>query len=201
MRFRGINDTGKRSEKFTYWDTLFDIGLKAEMGEFGDYFKTWNWETGFRYSRNEGQDLSVGEVSQPGLRQALLDTDPATAFNPFLGILGRNSRAARSTVYVTLQNTGEFELPLGYATINGDLFNLPAGPVSFAIGDEYRGERMTRDRDPLNQTFNSIGQVDGQGFRANRDVWSIYEEVRVPFTSATWNFPCFYSFEVDFAER
>jgi len=201
VRFRGINDTGKRSEKFTYWDTLFNVGLKGEMGEFGDYFKTWNWEVGFRYSRNEGEDLSVGEVSQPGLRQALLDTDPATAFNPFLGILGRNSGAARSAVYVTLQNTGEFELPLGYATINGDLFNLPAGPISFAIGGEYRGERMTRNRDPLNQTFNSIGSVDGQGFRANRDVWSIYEEVRVPFTSPTWNFPGFYSFEVDFAER
>ena len=201
VKFRGINDTGIRSEKFTYWDTLFDVGLKGEMGEFGDYFRTWNWETGFRYSRNEGQDLSVGEVSQPGLREALLDTDPATAFNPFLGILGRNSRAARSTVYVTLQNTGEFELPLGYVTINGDLFNLPAGPVSFAIGGEYRAERMTRDRDSLNQTFQSIGQQDGQGFRANRDVWSIYEEVRVPFTSPTWNFPGFYSFEVDFAER
>ena len=201
VAFRGINDTGKRSEKFTYWDTLFDVGLKGEMGELGNYFKTWNWETGFRYSRNEGQDLSIGEASQPGLRQALLDTDLATAFNPFLGILGRNSRAARSAVYVTLQNTGEFELPLGYATINGDLFNLPAGPVSFAIGGEYRGERMTRDRDPLNQTFNSIGSFDGQGFRANRDVWSIYEEVRVPFTSPTWNFFGFYSFEVDFAER
>jgi outer membrane receptor protein involved in Fe transport len=60
---------------------------------------------------------------------------------------------------------------------------------------------MTRDRDPLNQTFQSIGSVDGQGFRANRDVWSIYEEVRVPFTSPTWNFPGFYSLEVDFAER
>jgi iron complex outermembrane recepter protein len=201
VRFRAINDTGPRSEKFTYWDTLFDVGLKGEMGEFGDYFKTWNWETGFRYSRNEGQNLSIGDVSQPGLRQALLDTDPATAFNPFLGFLGRNSKAARSGVYVTLQNTGEFELPLGYVTINGDLFNFWAGPVSFAIGGEYRGERMTRDRDPLNQTFQSIGSVDGQGFRTNRDVWSIYEEVRVPFTSPTWNFPGFYSFEVDFAER
>jgi iron complex outermembrane receptor protein len=201
VRFRGSNDTAKRSEKFTYWDTLFDIGLKGQMGEFGDYFKTWNWEAGFRYSRNEGQDLSVGEVSQPGLRDALLDTDPATAFDPFLGFLGHNSKAARSGVYVTLQNTGEFELPLGYATINGDLFDLPAGPVSFAIGGEYRGERMTRTRDPLNNTFQSIGSVDGQGFRVNRDVWSIYEEVRVPFTSPTWNFPGFYSFEVDFAER
>jgi iron complex outermembrane receptor protein len=201
VRYRGINDTGQRSEHFIYWDTLFDVGLRGEMGQFADYFKTWNWELGFRYSRNEGQDLSIGDVSQPGLREALLDTNPATAFNPFLGFFGRNSKVARSRVYVTLHNSGEFELPLGYVTVNGDLFNLPAGPVSFAIGGEYRGERMTRDRDSLNQTFNSIGSVDGQGFRVNRDVWSIYQEVRVPFTSPTWNFPGFYSFEVDFAER
>src|SRR5213078_2110124 len=201
IRFRGINDTGTRSEKFTYWDQLFDVGLKGEMGEFSDYFKTWNWEMGFRYSRNEGQDLSVGEVSQPGLRDALLDTDPHTAFNPFGGFFRQNTAAARQRVYVTLHNSGEYELPIGYATFNGDLFNLPAGPVSFAIGGEYDAPRFTRDRDVLNNTFNSIGSVDGQSFRVNRDVWGIYEEIRVPFTSPTWNFPGFYSFEVDFAER
>ena len=199
--FRGINDTGPRHEKFTYRDSLFDVGLKGEMGEFGDYFKTWNWEAGFRYSRNEGQVLSFGDASQPGLRDALMDTNPATALDPFLNFTAHNARAARSRVYVNLQNSGQFELPLGYATINGDLFNLPAGPVSFAIGDEYRGERMTRDRDSLNSTFQSIGSGNGQGFRVNRDVWSIYQEVRVPFTSPTWNCPGFYSFEVDFAER
>jgi len=199
--FRGINDTGPRHEKFTYRDSLFDVGLKGEMGEFGDYFKTWNWEAGFRYSRNEGQNLSIGDASQPGLRDALMDTNPATAFDPFLNFTAHNTRAARSRVYVNLQNSGQFELPLGYATINGDLFNLPAGLVSFAIGDEYRGERMTRDRDSLNSTFQSIGSGNGQGFRVNRDVWSIYQEVRVPFTSPTWNCPGFYSFEVDFAER
>ena len=35
----------------------------------------------------------------------------------------------------------------------------------------------------------------------NRDVWGIYEEVRIPFTSPSWNFASVYSFEVDFAER
>jgi iron complex outermembrane recepter protein len=201
VRFRGINDTGPRHEKFTYWDQLFDVGLRGEMGEFGDYFKTWNWEMGFRYSRNDGQDLSVGEVSQPGLRDALLDTNPATAFNPFGGFFHQNTAAARSRVYVTLHNSGEYELPIGYATFNGDLFNLPAGPVSFAIGGEYDAPRLSRDRDALNNTFNSIGSIDGQSYRVNRDIWGIYEEVRVPFTSPTWNFPGFYSFEVDFAER
>src|SRR5215475_10613574 len=201
VRFRGTNDTGLRSEKFTYWDYIFDVGLKGEMGEFGDYFKTWNWELGFRYARNEGQDLSLGEVSQPGLRDALLDTDPRTAFNPFGGFFRQNTLAAANRVYVNLHNTAEFEMPLAYATINGDLFNLPAGPVSFAIGGEYYGERWNRRPDSLNTTFQTIGSTDREGARVNRDVWGIYQEVRVPFTSPTWNFPGFYSLEVDFAER
>jgi outer membrane receptor protein involved in Fe transport len=201
INFRGITDTGLRHEKFTYWDSLFDVGLRAEMGEFGDYFKTWNWELGFRYSRNEGQNLSVNEVSQPGLREALLDTNPATAFDPFLNFSAHNTKAARARVYVNLHNSGEYELPIGYITINGDLLNLPAGPVSFAIGGEYDAPRWTRDRDALNTTFQSIGSTNGQSARVNRDVWSIYQEVRVPFTSPTWNFAGFYSLEVDFAER
>src|SRR5882762_9731056 len=201
VRFRSLQDTGVRNEKFTYWDYLFDVGLKGEMGEFGDYFKTWNWELGFRYARNEGEDLSVGEVSQPGLRDALLDTDPATAFNPFGGFFRRNTNAAIARTYVNLHSSATWELPLYYATFNGDLFNLPAGPVSFAIGGEYYGERWSRRPDSLNTTFQTIGSTDREGARVNRDVWSIYEEVRVPFTSPTWNFPGFYSFEVDFAER
>src|SRR5262249_15095733 len=132
--FRGLNDTGPRYEKITYQDSLFDIGLRGELGEFGNYFKPWNWELGFRYSRNEGQDLSIGVGSQPGLRDALLDTDPATAFDPFLNFTAHNTRAARARVYVNLRNSGEYELPIGYVTVNGDLFTLPAGPVSFAIG-------------------------------------------------------------------
>jgi iron complex outermembrane receptor protein len=201
VAFRGINDTGHRHEKFTYWDSLFDVGLRGEMGELADYFKTWNWELGFRYSRNEGQDLSVNEASQPGLRQALLDTNPTTAFDPFLNFTAHNTKAARQQVYVTLHNSGEYELPIGYVAFNGDLLNLPAGPVSFALGGEYDAPRWTRTRDSLNTTFQSIGSTDGGGAWVNRDVWSIYQEVRVPFTSPTWNFSGFYSFEVDFAER
>src|SRR5437867_377270 len=201
VRFRGINDTGPRSEKFTYWDQLFDVGLRGEMGWIADYFKTWNWEMGFRYSRNEGQNLSVGEVSQPGLRDALLSTDPATAFDPFLNFNAHNTKVARAQVYVTLHNSGEFELPIYYANLNGDLFNLPAGPLSFAVGGEYDGLRFRRDRDVLNTTFQTIGSVDGQSFKVNRDIWGVYEEIRIPVTSPTWNFIGAYSLEFDAAER
>ena len=186
VHFRGINDTGGATSKTTFHDMLFDAGLRGQMGEFGDYFKNWNWELGFRYSRNDEETLTGGVVSETGLREALLDTDPATAFNPFLGFRGRNTEAAISRVYVTLHNTGQFELPLAYFHLNGDLFNLPAGPVSFAAGLEYRGERWRNNPDSENTSFDAIGTLNFQASKVNRDVWGTYQEVRIPVTSPAW---------------
>src|SRR5438874_39108 len=201
VHFRGINDTGGATSKTTLHDILFDAGLRGEMGEFGDYFKNWNWELGFRYSRNDEETVTGGVISATGLREALLDTDPATAFNPFLGFNGRNTQAAISRVYVTLQNTGQFELPLTYFHLDGDLFNLPAGPVSFAIGLEYRGERWRTNPDSENASFDAIGTFNFQGSKVNRDVWATYQEVRIPVTSPAWKLPGAYSLEFDIAER
>jgi outer membrane receptor protein involved in Fe transport len=169
VQFRSINDQTVRTAKTTFQDMLFDVGLRGELGEIGDYFKNWNWELGFRYSRNFEETLTGGVVSRSGLREALLDTNPATAFNPFLGFFGRNSKAAISRVYVTLHNSGEFELPLSYFTVNGDLLNLPAGPVSFAFGVEYRGERWRGDPASENTSFDTIGAIDFEASRVNRE--------------------------------
>jgi iron complex outermembrane receptor protein len=201
VHFRAINDQVVRTAKTTFQDTLFDVGVRGELGEFGDYFKNWNWELGFRYSLNYEQTLTGGVVSRSGLREALLDTNPATAFNPFLGFYGRNSNAAISKVYVTLHQSGQFELPLAYFAMNGDLFNLPAGPVSFASGLEYHGERWRSDPDSENTSFDTIGSVDFEASRVNRDVWATYQEVRIPVTSPAWNFTWAYSLEFDIAER
>src|SRR5437899_2992183 len=201
VHFSGIKDTGGVTFKTTFHDMLFDAGLRGQMGEFGDYFKNWNWELGFRYSRNDEETLTGGLVSAAGLREALLDTNPVTAFNPFLGFRGRNTEAAISRVYLTLHNTGQFELPLAYFHLNGDLFNLPAGPVSFAAGLEYRGERWRNDPDSENASFDTIGGRNFQASKVNRDVWGTYQEVRIPVTSPAWNFWGAYSLEFDIAER
>ena len=132
-------------------------------------------------------------MSASGLREALLDTNPATAFNPFLGFFGRNSKAAISRVYVTSHQSGEFELPLGYFTLNGDLFNLPAGPVSFAVGVEYRGERWRNDPDALSATFGTesgpnferftgepgrLGNLSGSAISGNKPAMELYRGVQ-----------------------
>src|SRR5438270_5150738 len=150
---------------------LFDFGLKGEMGEFGDYFKTWNWELGFRYSRDEAINLSGGIVSQSGLREALLDTNPATAFNPFLNLNDTNlqTAAARDRVFVTLHDTAIFEQPSAYFNLNGDLFQLPAGPISYAVFCLKKKKRFEHTTESLNTTSKTIGAIDLQTSSANRD--------------------------------
>jgi hypothetical protein len=118
-----------------------------------------------------------------------------------LGFFGSNSEAAISRVYVTLHATGQFELPLGYFHLDGDLCNLPAGPVAFAAGLEYHGERWRNEPDALNTSFNSIGAQDFEASRVNRDIWTTYQEVRIPVTSPAWKFSGAYSLEFDIAER
>ena len=141
VRFRGINDTGPRHEKFTYQDSLFDVGLRGEMGEFGRYFKTWNWELGFRYSRNEGQDLSVGEASQPGLRDALLDTNPATAFDPFLNFTAHNTKAARPefTLRCITRVNMSCQLAMSLLTATCSIFLQGLSRLLWAVSTMRRG--------------------------------------------------------------
>jgi hypothetical protein len=67
------------------------------------------------------------------LREALLDTNPATAFNPF----GRsvNTPAALSRVLITLHDRGVATLTDESAALNGDLFKLPAEEEVLVLAD------------------------------------------------------------------
>ena len=66
VRFRAVNDTGREVKSSPITISCSMSGLRGEMGEFADYLKTWQWETGFRYSHNEGTNISIGEASRPG---------------------------------------------------------------------------------------------------------------------------------------
>jgi iron complex outermembrane recepter protein len=198
VRFRG-SEAGPRTFKITTNNYEFTGGLKGNLGEFGDYFKTWNWETGFRYSEDSRVERDGGIVDTNALRQALLDTNPATAFNPFG--LNQNSRAVIDKIFVTTHHLGTTSLTLEDLKLFGHLFNLPAGPISFAVGGEHRTERASDQPDALTSSGHTLGNVTFMSTRGTRDVWSIYWELRVPVTSPVWNLPGLYSLELDYQER
>src|SRR5438105_4256133 len=200
VRYRGL-EAGPFTDKITTHNYEFTGGLKGNLGEFGDYFKTWNWQSGFRYNEDQRIERFGGLVDNNALRAALLDTDPATAFNPF-GI-NQNSPAVIDKVFTTTQRLGTTSLLLEDLKLYGDLWNLPAGPVSFAIGGEHRTERASDQPNSLTASGQTIGAAatNFESTKGSRDVWSIYWEVRVPVTSPVWNCPGLYSLELGYQER
>ncbi len=198
VRYRELG-AGPRTFKTTTHDYLFDGGLRGNLGELGDYFKNWNFEAGFRYNENDHSQVINGIVSKPGLRAALLDTDPLTAFNPF----GRNvnTAAAIKRVLVSTQEHGTATLTDESFALNGQIITMPPGPLLFALGSEHRTETVDDRPDPLNTSFNAIGANNLEATRGSRDVWSTYGELRIPVTSPSWNFPGAYSLEFQVAER
>jgi iron complex outermembrane receptor protein len=129
----------------------------------------------------------------------LLDTNPLCAFNAFGSNVNR--AAALNRVLATTQEVGVATLTDELVSLNGALINMPAGPLSFALGTEHRKETVNDQPDALNTSFSSIGSVDFEATRASRDVWSYYGELRIPVTSPSWNFPGVHSLEFQVAER
>jgi iron complex outermembrane receptor protein len=190
---------GLRTDKITTNNYLFTGGLKGGLGEFGDYFKTWNWETGFRYNEDDRVELFGGILDTGALRAALLDTNPESAFNPFA--VNANSPSVINKILVTTHRFGETWLELEDFKLTGDLLSLAAGPLSFAIGGEHRRESATDSPDALVASGQTTGATNFGPTNGSRDVWALYWEVRVPVTSPIWNFPGLYSLELGYQER
>jgi iron complex outermembrane receptor protein len=190
---------GLRTDKVTTNNYLFTGGLKGSLGELGDYFKTWNWEAGFRYNEDDRVERFGGIVDNNALRAALLDTNPETAFNPFG--MNTNNPSVLSKVLVTTTRMGETELKLEDLKVTGDLFPLPAAPLSFAIGAEHRRESASDNPDALVALGQTTGATNFGPTHGSRDVWAIYGELRLPVTSAVWNCPGLYSLELGYQER
>src|SRR4029450_6907876 len=136
--------------------------------------KTWNWESGFRYNEDQRIQRQGAIADNNALRAALLDTDPATAFNPFG--LNQNSPAVINRILATTQSHGTASLMLEDLKFYGDLWNLPAGPISFAIGSEDRSEHVTVQPDALAASGDTASPAPPNYLptKGSRDVWSIY---------------------------
>ncbi|HST30570.1 MAG TPA: TonB-dependent receptor [Chthoniobacterales bacterium] len=201
VRYRSL-EAGLRTVKIQTANYVFTGVLKGNLGEFSnawDQLKTWEWEFGFRYNESNRVANTGGIVNNNALRAFLLDTDPATAFNPF----GKNVNNKRTInqVFTTTHDVEESTIMTEDFALRGDMFNLPGGAVRFAIGGAHLGNTFHDQPDPLTVTGQTTGSTNGQATKGNRDTWSLYWEARVPVTGPTWNFPGAYSLELGYAER
>jgi iron complex outermembrane receptor protein len=163
-------------------------GFRGALGE------NWDWEAAASWSRATKEDITHNRVSNTLLEQGLALTTP-DAINYF----GGREFSNISQALVDVRRDNETELTtLDFRVSSNELFEMPAGPVGFVGGVEYREESFLDDRDPRldgqiaytdndGQTFplvsdvmNSSPTLDSSG---SRDVFSAFAELQVPLTS------------------
>jgi iron complex outermembrane receptor protein len=87
------------------------------------------------------------------------------------------------------------------AVVQGDLFNLPAGPVKLAVG----GEHMWQEQQFKLSGGNNTGPtVTGSGYRVfnfDRDIVSAFAEVAVPIVSPEMSIPGLYQIDLSVSGR
>jgi iron complex outermembrane receptor protein len=201
VRYRGL-EGGSGNPQITTNNYLVTGGLRGNLGEFADTwntFKTWNWEFAVRWNEDDRVNDFHNLINNNALRAALLDTNPATAFNPFG--LNQNTQSVIDRVFVTTHEVGSTTLLTEDLKLYGDLFDLPAGPLSFAIGAEH----LRNDLSDIPDHLTASGQITGSaGFlptEGGRFSWSIWWETLIPLVTPKWNLPGVHSLELDYAER
>ena len=198
VRYRGL-EAGVRTDKIETHNYVFTAGIKGNLGEFRDYLSKWNWESALRYNEDSRTERFSGIVNTTYLREALLDPNPVTAFNPF-GV-NQNSPATINRIFTITNHTGTTTLTMEDLRIYGDVFNLPAAPVAVAFGAEHRSETARDSPDAITAAGETLGSTNFTPTHGSRDVWSIYWELLLPVTSPIWNVPGFYTFELGYQER
>ncbi len=198
-------DTGPRT--YTVTDDSYRLlgGLRGE-------WNGWDWESAAVYSFARSKDMTHNAISNTLFQAALSRTD-STAYNPFnggtqagnaysLGDGTPNDQATIDSFLINVYRISETSLAMwDFKVSKPDLFELPAGPVGFATGVEYRRETYSDDRDDrldgtvtytntvTNVTYGTdvMGASPSPDVDADRGIASVYVELAVPVVSPEMN--------------
>ena len=185
---RRTNEVGTRNGYNENNAFYFMANLTGQLGD------NWDWSLSGSYGQVRFDTRGIHSVNATALRQGLAGCQNS-AGNP-LGVnalpgcvpidifgAGTMDAAMTSFVDVTTFNQATIEENRVAGFVRGDLFHLPAGPVSTVFGFEYRDTYSESRVDAEQSTgniygFNAIQDVAGQV-----DVYELYTEFAIPLIS------------------
>ncbi|HUD28978.1 MAG TPA: TonB-dependent receptor [Novosphingobium sp.] len=153
--------------------------LQLQTGLRGPLTSAIKWNVYAQYGRSTENTLITGDglvTSPTGANNfdAIVNTVDIFGTNPALAdalgspINGFNRKRDQFVTAATLSGTLE------------ELFSLPAGPIGFAIGAEYRRETASIDQDTALLTGNTYRQGVQAAYSGSFDVKELYGEVLIP---------------------
>jgi iron complex outermembrane recepter protein len=169
-------------------------------GSFGSGSSTFYWDLNASFGINDAHQSFTGNVRADRVAQAIGPiancTAPCVPLNLFGGA-GSITPEMLAFIGFTERDKSDQKLYAYSANINGNLFDLPAGPVGIAIGYEHRVQSASFTPDPIVSA--GLGaDIPAQPASGRYNVDEVYGEIRVPILKDT---PFFYSLELDGAVR
>lgn len=193
MRQRSIS-AGLRTSEYTNTVVQYMIGAKGPIGE------NWGWEVSYSEGYTEIDQKQTGNLDTNRLLE--LAADPGggvarcgpTGFN----IFGRNPLSPACVAYLTVASSlsTDFSQQIAEGIVTGDLFDMPAGPLSVAIGVQGRYFEYELDPGPSAGPISGFNaQTPSQGKNSFEDV---FFEALVPLVKDA---PGAQSLELNFGYR
>jgi iron complex outermembrane receptor protein len=163
----------------------FGAGLEGTL-DFGDngYF----WDVNYARSSNEAEQTNLGSYNIRRIHTALgpaagCAADPACTPLNIFGGPGSITPAMLNYIQPIIHDSSENEIQLVSANISGDLFSMPAGPLAFAAGAEYRKYNGAYSPDALTVAgeYNGVPSLPTAG---EYDISEYFAEFSVPVYEA-----------------
>jgi iron complex outermembrane receptor protein len=134
-----------------------------------------NWDIAYTYGKNKAESDVENLINATNLKQSVYANQDAWFSGDAL------TDAIVDDISFTDNADGGNEQHVVSAGLTGELFDVSAGAVAFAIGAEYRYESGFYNPDPVTVAGDSTAaQQDATD--GNYNVMSVFEEVSVPFT-------------------
>ncbi|GGC35428.1 TonB-dependent receptor [Novosphingobium marinum] len=165
--------------------------FRVLAGVKGDIVPGWGYDAYYMYSRTRNSQIQTGNISVSRFLQALrtefdangnlVCSDQSNGCTP-LNIfgLGTISPEAADFIRIRAQNTEISSLQVASAAINGELFDLPGGPLGVAFGAEYRKVSSQYIPDTALASGDVAGFNAGLPTQGSYDVKELFGEIYLP---------------------
>ncbi|GIU12695.1 TonB-dependent receptor [Shewanella sp. c952] len=167
-----MNDVGPR----IYSQDTDTLRVSAGLAGSIDVNTGMDWDLSYTYGKNKADTKVENSINATLMTEAIYADQDAW----FTGQPMTDQELLNSVAY-TEEADGGNEQHVISAGISGELFDLDAGAVAFAMGAEYRYESGYYNPDPIvvagESTAAQQDPTDG-----NYNVISVFQEVSVPFT-------------------
>ncbi|AJP71285.1 hypothetical protein TS85_04950 [Sphingomonas hengshuiensis] len=194
VEYSFIDDAGPA--RITGLESSYQIagGLDWDVGG------SWRVSVQASHSRTEGETFTNQNPNFTLLYAALADPNPATSLNLY-GSGGVNTAERIRSILGSFRPTGSYNMDLVNLKLDGELFQIPGGPVRVAVGGEFhRDFYVNASYESISTT--SLSQVNTLGYAANgRDVRSAFAEVNFPLVGAANGGPGLERLEFNAAAR